>query len=271
VISPAGLFDLSGRTAVVTGALGNLGPVWIGALLGAGANVLALDRAGSPESEAFSALRKKYGAKLLLERADVTSRPELERAREAGRGAFGPAAVLVNNAGIDAPPVAGKGQLFEDVPADVVRRVFEVNFLGAFQALQVFGPDLAASKAGAVINIGSLYAVRSPDQRLYDHMSMDPPFLKPPAYGASKAALLNLTQFLAAHWGPRGVRVNALSPGGVLGKQDDQFKKKFTAKVPLGRMAAFEDLPGPLLFLASDASRYVTGQNLMVDGGVTAW
>jgi NAD(P)-dependent dehydrogenase (short-subunit alcohol dehydrogenase family) len=111
----------------------------------------------------------------------------------------------------------------------------------------------------------------SPDAHFYDHLPSDPPFLKPPAYGASKAALVNLTRYFAAHWGPHGVRVNALSPGGVEGGQDPEFRRKFIARVPLGRMAAAQDLRGPLIFLASDASAYVTGIELRVDGGFTSW
>jgi NAD(P)-dependent dehydrogenase (short-subunit alcohol dehydrogenase family) len=107
--------------------------------------------------------------------------------------------------------------------------------------------------------------------RFYDHIQGDPPFLKPPAYGASKAAVVNLTRYLATHWAPHGVRVNTLSPGGVLGGQDEQFKEKFCHRVPMGRMAVSDDLCGPLLFLASRASSYVTGTELVVDGGYTAW
>ena len=124
---------------------------------------------------------------------------------------------------------------------------------------------------GSIIYIGSLYASVSPDERFYDHIKSDPPFLKPPAYGASKAAVVNLTRYLATLWAPHGVRVNALSPGGVLGGQDEDFKRKFCSRVPLGRMADAQDLRGPLVFLASQASSYVTGIELIVDGGFTAW
>jgi NAD(P)-dependent dehydrogenase (short-subunit alcohol dehydrogenase family) len=130
---------------------------------------------------------------------------------------------------------------------------------------------MVAAGRGSIINIGSLYAGVSPDERFYDHIPGDPPFLKPPAYGASKAAVVNLTRYLATLWAPHGVRVNALSPGGVLGGQDEEFKGKFCHRVPMGRMATAEDLHGPLLFLASRASSYVTGTELMVDGGFTAW
>jgi len=130
---------------------------------------------------------------------------------------------------------------------------------------------MARAGRGSIINIGSLYASVSPDARFYNHIPSDPPFIKPPAYGASKAAVVNLTQYLAAHLAPRGVRVNTLSPGGVLGEQDAEFKRKFCERVPLGRMATAKDLCGPLLFLASRASAYVTGINLRVDGGFTVW
>jgi NAD(P)-dependent dehydrogenase (short-subunit alcohol dehydrogenase family) len=181
-------------------------------------------------------------------------------------------AVLVNNAGIDAPPAAGGGRdRLEEIPFDVNRRIFEVNTLGLFQAIQVFGGEMTKARRGSIVNIGSLYASVAPDARFYDHIPGDPPFLKPPAYGASKAAVVNLTKYLATAWGPFGVRVNTLSPGGVLGAQDEQFRRKFCDRVPLGRMALYEDLIGPLLFLASDASAYVTGAELRVDGGFTAW
>ena len=123
---------------------------------------------------------------------------------------------------------------------------------------------------GSIVNIGSLYASIAPEPRFYDHLPGDPPFLKPAAYGASKAGVLNLTRYFARLWGPHGVRVNAISPGGVEGGQDEQFLAKYTARVPLGRLAQEADLGGPLVFLASDASRYVTGHHLQVDGGFTA-
>src|SRR6185436_13762656 len=123
---------------------------------------------------------------------------------------------------------------------------------------------------GSIVNIGSLYATVAPDPSFYSHLPGDPPFLKPAAYGASKAAVVNLTRYFARLWGPHGVRVNALSPGGVRGGQDAEFVRKYSERVPLGRMAEPDDLAGALLFLASDASAYVTGQELRVDGGFTA-
>ena len=267
------LFRIDGEIAVVTGALGKLGPVWIEALLDGGATVFALDlpRAGIPGD--YQRLQKRFDeSRLILARADVRNRQSLEAACEHCRQVFGVPAILVNNAGIDQPPgKGGKGYLLEDIPFEINRDIFEVNTLGLFLVSQVFGRQMVQASRGSIINIGSLYASVAPDGHFYDHIDTDPPFLKPPAYGASKAAVINLTRYLATLWAPHGVRVNALSPGGVLGGQDEEFKRKFCDRVPLGKMATVEDLAGPLLFLASRASSYVTGTELVVDGGFTAW
>jgi len=269
----SGRFGLDGRIAVVTGVLGNLGPVWAEGLLEAGATVVGLDLPSATPNAAFIRLQALYGeSKLTLIGASVTDRAALTSAREDVVSRFGVPHVLVNNAGIDQPPSpSGGGYRLEDIPLEVNRRIFEVNTLGLFQVTQIFGTDMAKAGRGSIINIGSLYASVSPDPRFYDHIQSDPPFVKPPAYGASKAAIVNLTKYLATAWGPHGVRVNTLSPGGVLGAQDEQFTRKFCDRVPLGRMAVYQDLIGPLQFLASDASTYVTGVELRVDGGFTAW
>jgi NAD(P)-dependent dehydrogenase (short-subunit alcohol dehydrogenase family) len=266
-------FALGGKTAVVTGALGRLGYVWCKVLVEAGARVAALDLPGAAVPESFARLLREAGAdKLAVFGADVASRESLERAASEIRAKLGAPDILVNNAGIDAPPdPRARTFTLPGLDAGVFLKTLEVNVLGAFQCVQVFAPAMLERKAGSIINIGSLYASVSPDPRFYSHMPGDPPFLKPPAYGASKAALLNLTKYLATHWGPSGVRVNALSPGGVEGGQDPEFKRKFNDRVPLGRMCRLEDLEGPMLFLASDSSSYVTGVELRVDGGFTAW
>jgi NAD(P)-dependent dehydrogenase (short-subunit alcohol dehydrogenase family) len=230
---------LGGQIAVVTGALGNLGPVWVEALRGAGATVTGLD------------LHEGDGVLA----ADVTDRAALERVL----GEMGTPSILVNNAGIDAPPGGDEGDF---------ARTLEVNVTGLYDATQVFGEAMCRAGGGSIVNIGSLYASVAPIPAFYDHIQ--PPFTKPAAYGASKAAVVNLTRYFARLWGPFGVRVNALSPGGVRGGQDAEFVRKYSERVPLGRMAEPDDLVGPLLFLASEASRYVTGHELRVDGGFTA-
>jgi NAD(P)-dependent dehydrogenase (short-subunit alcohol dehydrogenase family) len=231
--------NLAGRIAVVTGALGNLGPVWCAALADAGATVVGLD------------VREDDG----VVRADVTDRDALERVL----ADVGTPAILVNNAGIDAPPGGAEGDF---------GRTLDVNVTGVYNASQVFGEAMCEAGGGSIVNIGSLYASLAPIPSLYDHI--EPPFTKPAAYGASKAAVVNLTRYFARLWGPYGVRVNALSPGGVRGGQDEEFVRKYSERVPLGRLAEPRDLVGALLFLTSDASAYVTGQELRVDGGFTA-
>jgi NAD(P)-dependent dehydrogenase (short-subunit alcohol dehydrogenase family) len=243
--------DLAGQIAVVTGLSGRLGPVWAKALRDAGATVVGVD---------LNAGETVYAA-------DVTDRAGMEAARERITAEHGAPTILVNNAGIDQPPGAGgTGYAIEDVPLEAFTRTLDVNLAGTFNAIQVFGPAMVAAGRGSIVNIGSLYASIAPEPAFYDHI---PGFLKPAAYGASKAAVLNLTRYFARLWGPHGVRVNAISPGGVEGGQDAEFLAKYTARVPLGRMAQEADLGGPLVFLASDASRYVTGQHLQVDGGFT--
>lgn len=230
---------LEGEVALVTGARGRLGPIWTAALKEAGARVIGVD----------------------VEDADVCDRPSLQALRD--RLEMTPT-VLVNNAGIDQPPDSGAQAALDHAE---FLRVLDVNLAGAFNATLVFGEAMVASGGGSIVNIGSLYASIAPEPGFYTHLEG---FLKPPAYGASKAGLVQLTKYFARLWGPEGVRVNALSPGGVRGDQDPEFLRKYCARVPLGRMAEPEDLQGPLVFLASDASRYLTGHELRVDGGFTA-
>lgn len=254
-------FRLDGQVAIVTGAGGRLGPVWATALADAGATVVGIDAATDVASEPY----------LRVEHADVTDRAALEGVRDAIAAELPTPTVLVNNAGIDQPPEAGaQTHAIEHVPLDLFKRTVDVNLAGTFNAIQVFGAPMRDLGRGAIVNIGSLYASIAPDPRLYEHMGMDPPFLKPAAYAASKAGVLNLTRYFARLWGPNGVRVNALSPGGVSGDQDEEFLDKYCARVPLGRMAEPADLAGPLVFLASGASSYLTGHELRVDGGLTA-
>ncbi|MEW6319606.1 MAG: SDR family oxidoreductase [Acidobacteriota bacterium] len=268
-----GPFSLAGEVAVVTGAKGKLGPIWIEALLDAGAAVAGLDRPGAEPSAGFAAVQARRDAgRLRSYDCDVTDRAAIEGARDRIAAELGAPTVLVNNAGIDQPPDKGTGRfLVQNMPVDLFRRMVEVNLTGTFQVIQVFGGAMVGQGRGSIVNIGSLYASVSPDMRFYDHFPGDPPFLKVPSYGASKAAVVQMTKFFATLWGKHGVRVNTLSPGGVLGGQDPEFKRKFAERVPLGRMAEAADLVGPLVFLASKASSYVTGQELRVDGGFTAW
>ena len=235
---------LAGRVAVVTGALGTLGPVWTHALAEAGATVVGID------------VREEEG----VVQGNVTDRASLERILADVLREHGPPSVLVNNAGIDVSPGGRDDASF--------KQTLDVNVAGVFNATEVFGRAMCEAGRGSIVNIASLYASIAPIPSLYDHI--EPTFTKPAAYGASKAAVVNLTRYYARLWGRYGVRVNALSPGGVRGMQDEEFVRKYSERVPLGRMAEAGDLVGPMLFLASDASAYVTGLDLQVNGGFTA-
>jgi NAD(P)-dependent dehydrogenase (short-subunit alcohol dehydrogenase family) len=267
-----GRFSLDNRIAVVTGAGGKLGAIWTEALVEAGARVAALDRGAAVPTVRFEELTRRAGAAVQCFDCDITMRGEIEAAAHLVIERMGVPSILVNNAGIDQPPDSPGGRHhLHELPIDDFRRMVEVNLLGTFQVTQVFGERMGAHGGGSIVNIGSLYASVSPDASFYTHLAGNAPFIKSPAYGASKAGVVSLTKFFATHWASRGVRVNTLSPGGVLAGQDEQFKAKYGARVPLARMADPEDLKGPLIFLASPASSYVTGHELRVDGGFTAW
>lgn len=261
-------FSLDNKIAVVTGANGKLGKVWVQALAHHGAAVIATDMQESA-GESITGLMGEYADKIAFYGGiDILKRGDAVKLNEYCKERFGIADILVNNAGIDQPPAKDAAPYtIEDYPEDIFCDILKVNTYGAFNMIQVFGNELRLrGKGGSIINIGSLYASVSPDEKFYDHMDS---FIKPPSYGMSKAAVVNMTKYLAAHWGRYGIRVNTLSPGGVLGGQDPEFRRKFCDRVPLRRMAEFDDLTGPLVFLASDASQYVTGIELKVDGGFT--
>lgn len=259
------MFSLKDRVAVVTGGLGQLGRQFTTALGSAGARVAVLDHREGSAADTDS---------LLHVRADVTDRASLERAVAVVEARWGPPHILINNAALDSPPdaPAGANGPFEGYPVDLWRSVLDVNVTGVFLCCQVIGGRLAAAGRGSVINISSIYGLVSPDQRIYEYRRQaGDEFFKPAAYSASKSALLNLTRYLATYWAPKNVRVNTVSFAGVFNNQDPAFLQEYTRRVPLGRMAREDEYNGAILFLASDASSYMTGANLVLDGGYTAW
>ncbi len=250
---------------MVTGASGLLGRLFVRHLAKAGARVAALDLQRSDSNN----------KKIWPVSADVTSSSSLRKALASVVERWGVPDVLINNAGVDTPPThptAGRVS-FEEFPVAEWDRVLDVNLKGIFLTCQVIGGAMARKKRGSIINIGSIYGMHAPDQRIYDYLRKpnQPPFVKPVAYSASKSGVMNLTRYLAGYWGLQGVRVNTLVPGGIFNQHDRRFLKAFTAKVPQGRMANPEELIGPLLFLASEASSYMTGAALVVDGGYSVW
>lgn len=262
------LFDLRGRTAVVTGAAGQLGGEFVRTLLEAGAAVAALDlHLDNPKSQ----LQRMRSRRLFSIEADVTRRDSLAAALKAIRGRLDTPSILVNNAAIDTPP--GKsGQStgpFEDYPTSAWDAMMEVNLKGVFLCCQVLGGAMARGGGGSIVNISSIYGLLSPDQRIYRYKKI--PFFKPVGYSVTKGGMLNLTRYLATYWAERRVRVNTMTLAGVFNRQDPRFLRAYTPKVPLGRMADQTEYNGALLFLASEASSYMTGSNLVIDGGYSAW
>jgi NAD(P)-dependent dehydrogenase (short-subunit alcohol dehydrogenase family) len=264
------LFSVENRVIVITGGLGQLGLAYANCLAGEAARVALVDVAAASLLPANLAENPniRYFA------ADVTRRASLETALAALEAIWGPPHGLVNNAGLDSPPASSSEENgpFETYPQESWDKVMAVNAKGPFLCCQVFGGAMAHAGRGSIVNIGSIYGTVSPDQRIYEYRRQQGgAFYKPVAYSASKSSLYNLTRYLATYWAGNGVRVNTLTLGGVFNNQDPQFLEGYLRRVPLGRMAQPQDYFGPIIFLLSDASAYVTGANLTADGGWTAW
>jgi NAD(P)-dependent dehydrogenase (short-subunit alcohol dehydrogenase family) len=274
----SGLFDLDGRVVVVTGGLGQLGRQFSLALHAHGARVAVLDR-GSDLALDAELVRRRFGdlaadPRLLFVGADVTDRASLEAARDHIRTHWAEPSGLINNAALDSPPDSPAEETgpFETYPESSWDKVMEVNAKGPFLCCQVFGGGMAEGGGGSIVNVASIYGLVSPDQGLYEYRRQrGETFFKPVAYSASKSSLYNLTRYLATYWGPKRVRVNTVTFAGVFNSQDPAFLEKYCAKVPLGRMADEADYNGAIIFLLSKASDYMTGANLTIDGGFTAW
>ncbi len=269
------LFDVSGRVVVVTGGMGQLGRQFTLAFLDRGARVAVFDVLTGPELATARFGERASDPNLMFCEVDVTSRASLEEALAQVVGAWGAPQVLINNAALDSPPnaPAAENGPFETYPEASLDQVIDVNLKGVVLCCQVIGGAMAAAGRGSVINICSIYGLVSPDQRLYTYRAERDgrPFFKPVAYSVTKSGLLNLTRYLATYWAPQGVRVNTLTFGGVFNQQDPTFLANYGAHVPLGRMAREDEYNGAVLFLASEASSYMTGSNLVIDGGWTAW
>ena len=270
------LFDMTGRVAVVTGGAGLLGKEFCRALAEVGAQVVVADLNASAAEAAAAALSAVGPVPAVGIGLDVTQPASVQHMVETILNRFQRLDVLVNSAALD-PKFDPNNQLsqqanaFETYPLEAWNQALAVNLTGMFLCCQAaVGPMLAQGK-GVIINICSMYGLVGPDQRLYERPGQAQQQVKPAYYSVTKAGVLGMTHYLATYYAGKGIRANALTPGGVFNNHDEVFLKNYAARSVLGRMANKDEMNGALVFLASDASSYMTGANLVVDGGWTAW
>jgi len=269
-------FDLTGRVAVITGGAGLLGVKHAEAVAEQGASPVLLDLYGERAREAAKTVSLQYGVKALGMGADITNPAQVERARDRIIDEFGGIDILINNAANNPKAENGSGQQwtrFENFPLDVWEKDIAVGLTGAFHCSRLFGAEMARAGRGVILNVASDLSVIGPDQRIYRKPGIpdDQQPVKPVTYSIVKAGLVGLTKYLATYWADKGVRVNAISPGGVYNRQPPDFVERLTQLIPLGRMAQPDEYKAVVVFLVSDASSYMTGANVHVDGGRTAW
>lgn len=286
------LFNLTGRVAVVTGGAGFLGAEFCMTLAEAGAGVVVADINRDPAVQLAETLNSKHQHAGSTPRAvpvqvDISSQSSVQELFTATIEQFGHVDILVNAAAIDpkfdpaslgdpgSPQASGEHDhpmsiRFEDYPLELWQQAMDVNLTGVFLCCQAAGNLMVYHGGGVIINISSIYGLVGPDQRIYQSPG-SPERFKPVYYSTTKAGVLGLTRYLAAYYAGKNIRVNALTPGGVYHEHDEDFIKAYSSRTLLGRMAEKDELNGALLFLASDASKYMTGGNLVIDGGWTAW
>lgn len=264
------LFDVSQEIVLITGVSGQLGGEYARNFLERGACVVGLDIQAPLENDL---LITQYPGTYLFCTADVTNKASLQKTLSEVENSFGIPTVLINNAAIDSPPSAPPEEngAFEDYPDDSWDKVMDVNVKGTYLACKVIGTAMAKNRKGSIINVSSIYGVVSPDQSIYEYRRQrGEVFYKPVAYAVSKSALLNLTRYLAVYWAKSNVRVNTLVIAGVDNNQEDEFMNAYCGRIPNGRMANEDEYNGAVIFLASTASTYMTGAQLVIDGGWTA-
>lgn len=263
-------FSLTNRVVVVTGCTGVLGSGYCRALAERGAHVVMADLAQRDPVARAAELAAATGAQTLGVACDVGSESDVTALFEAAMKRFGRVDVVLNNAAATGEHLMKVGDVFapfEDYPLAVWDQVLRTNLTGVFLVAREGGKAMLAHGGGSLINVSSIYGVVAPDHRIYEGM----PFGSFPAYSAGKAGVHGLTLWLASYWGRKGIRVNTLVPGGVFNGHQEEFVRRYSDRTPMGRMADSDDLIGAVIFLASDASHYCTGQQFIVDGGLTAW
>ena len=258
-------FSVDGKIVVLSGAAGIIGSQVVKAFVDGGARVFAIDRNAALLEEKLGSAHES----LITCVANVAHRDSLLTSHQLLLSRWGQADALLNNA---ATKSENFFEPFETFAIDEWNEVMAVNLTGAMLCAQVFGSPMAERGRGSIVNTLSIYGIVAPDQRIYEGSEyLGRPINTPAIYAASKAGLWGLTKYLAAYWGHKGVRVNAVTPGGVFSGQNDTFVENYSRRTPLGRMAQTDDMVNAMRYLVSDAAKYITGHNLVVDGGWTAW
>jgi NAD(P)-dependent dehydrogenase (short-subunit alcohol dehydrogenase family) len=270
------LFDLTGRVAVITGGAGLLGIKHAEIIAEAGGFPVLLDLPQANPDAAATSIAKKYGVEAAGYATDITQLATLETVRDELLARFGRVDILINNAANNPKVESGGSKVWsrlENFPLEVWNDDLRVGLTGAFLCSRVFGSEMAKRGKGVILNIASDLGVIAPDQRLYrqEGVPEDQQPVKPVTYSVVKTGLIGLTRYLATYWATSGVRVNAISPGGVFNNQPEEFLAELHQRIPMSRMAHADEYQGSILFLCSDASSYMTGANLIVDGGRTCW
>lgn len=264
-------FSLKDKVAIVTGALGLLGKQHCYALSEAGANVIVADL----NEELANHFAKELKTKSMGCFLDVTDINSINSMMNKILLHFNKVDILINNAAIndmvETPRIDLNNSMFENYTLENWKKSIDVNLTGTFLCSQIIGKEMVKRNYGKIINIASTYGIVAPNQNLYKDNKNNQLFYKPPAYSVTKGAIISFTKYLAAYWANKNIKVNALSPGGVENKQDEYFVKNYSNNTPLGRMAKPDEYKGALIFLASEASAYMTGANLVIDGGWTIW
>ncbi len=271
------IFNLSGKVAVVTGGAGILGQMHAEIIAEAGGIPVLADVRGTDAKVVANTISKKYNTSALGVKTDITSKEEVENLRDVVLKKFGRIDILINNAAND-PKVKGEGggatwTRFGNFAQEIWEQDISVGLTGAFLCAQVLGTEMAKKGSGVIINISSDLGIIAPDQRLYEQegLSIGEQPVKPVTYSVIKTALIGLTRYLSTYWAKKGIRVNALCPGGVEAGQPEEFKERLHSRIPMNRMANKDEYQGAILFLSSDASSYMTGSIITVDGGRTCW
>lgn len=262
------LFSLKNKKIIITGGLGNLGVQYIKALEAYGAEIGVFDIASNDRFEKF--FKNKPNIKYYY--TDITSKDSINKSFNCFLDDFKKVDVLINNAAIDFPPESLNEEetRFENLDEKLWDKTFDVNSKGVFLCCQLIGGHMAQNTGGSIVNISSIYGMASPDQRVYKKNG-ETLFYKPVPYGAAKSSLYAFSRYLATYWAEKNIRVNILTLGGVYNNQPEYFVKNYCEKVPLGRMANIDEYCGAIIFLCSDASSYMTGSNLVIDGGFMCW